>query len=56
MRNGYSFWDLLKIRFNRVTKSFVFLKITFKWVVDDGKDNLNVKDKGNENAQTKNQY
>lgn len=46
MRNGYSFWDLLKIRFNSITKSFVFLKITFNWVVDDGKDNLNIKKTG----------
>ncbi len=36
---NYSF----KITFNIVIKLSVFVKINFKWVLDDGKANLNVK-------------
>ncbi len=39
MKNGYSFWDLLKITFNSVYKLFMFLKVA----LDDGKGDVNLK-------------
>ncbi len=34
--------DLLTITFNSAIKLLVFLKINFKWVLDDSKGNLSV--------------
>ncbi len=37
LNNGYSFWDLLKITFNSVTKITIIFKDNFMWGLDDAK-------------------
>ncbi len=43
MKNRYLFWDLIKISTNTFVKLLMFLKINYKWVLDDRKSDLNVK-------------
>jgi len=41
---------MLSITFNSVIKLLVFVKIKFKWALDDCYGNLNVENKGNEHV------
>ncbi len=35
VKNRNSFWDLLKITFNKIIKLLLLLKINFKWPLND---------------------
>lgn len=50
MNNIYLFWDLLQNTFNSVIQLLAFLKIKFKWVLDDSKakSKCTRKNRGNE--------
>jgi len=52
IQNGYSFWDSLKIIFKSGIKLSRFLKIHFKWALDQIKGNLSVKHKWNQQVKT----